>query len=116
MGNSAEKAIRKIETLDRKIKPLEFEASAILQSSGVGQAPPIYHRTLDKIIMLKEKQAQIWNNELRGMLIDSKETFWQRALRFRLPVVWFGYEGMLNFSGKEIRALIDTKETRGGRG
>ena len=106
MANQIEQAVQRIEHLDKKIKPLQFEADAILQSSGVGQAPPVYHRTLDKIIALKEKQAGIWNDEIRNYLIDGKETFWQRALRLKLPVVWSGKEGMLNFGGREIRTLL----------
>ncbi|MFH2095914.1 MAG: hypothetical protein ABIJ16_09435 [Bacteroidota bacterium] len=99
-----ERAILKIEAIDKKINPLEQQANGILSSSGVGQAPPVFHSTLDKIIVLKEKQAKIWN-ELRHHVFSGR-TFWQRAIESDLPVVRFGQETMLNFSGADIRTLL----------
>ena len=100
-----ERAISKIETIDRKIKPLEQSANAILASSGFGQAPPVYHQALDKIIRLKEQQAKIWNEELRSKMFNGK-TFWQLAIENKLPIATYGEENMLQFSGENIRTLL----------
>lgn len=110
LPNYIEKTISKIETIDKKIAPLEQEANGIVASSGVGQAPPIYHQTLDKIIRLKEQQAKIWNEELRGKLFDGK-TIWQRAIKSTLPVKQYGDENILSFSGKDIRNMLIPPES-----
>jgi len=99
-----ERSIRKIEALDRKIKPLQEKTDAITQCSAPCQPPPCLGRTLDKIIALKERQAKIWNEELRSKVIGSK-TLWQLALASRHAVVRFGEEHLLNFTGKDIREL-----------
>ena len=106
---NVERAIRKIEMIDAKIRPLLERANAIQASSAIGQPPPVLGQTLDKIITLQAQQAKIWNEELRSKLVEGR-TLWQRAVTSNLPVVRFGAETHLDFTGADIRRLLQAGE------
>ena len=107
LSNDIEKAIQKIEKIDKKQKELEKETKLIRQTSPIGQHPPVLDRIYEKIIKLTEKKAEIWNKELRNKIVPgTTKTFWQLAIERKLPVVKYGKERYLDFYANDIRKLI----------
>jgi len=107
-----EKSIKKIATIDKKQKALAFEANAIIESSAVGQPPPVLGRTLDKINNLQKQKAKIWNDEIRNKIIPgTNNTFWQMAVKSNLVVNTFGKEEYLKFYAEDIRKLAQPEIT-----
>ena len=102
-----EKGIDRIENYDIKQRKVEYNADALLHSSGVGQAPPVYHTTLDKINVIAAKKAKIWN-DIRNIIIPgTNQTLWQIAIKSKkLPVVRSGKEGHLDFYASNIREAL----------
>ena len=106
MKRELERGIQRIEKLDIKEREFSKNADMILSSSGVGQAPPIYYQTLDKVIKIAEKKAEIWN-EIRSLIVSGFKTLWQIALASKtIVVVTYGQEKMLKCYGKDIRNLL----------
>lgn len=71
--------LKRYEATQKKIDVLSMETSCICKTSGMGQAPPVFHRKVDKMLELKEKkQAPLWDI-LRHMIIPNSrfKTFWQ---------------------------------------
>ncbi len=108
MKATYEKGIAKIRRLDIKQRKLEREADLIHSTSAFCQAPPIYHRTLDKIIEIQLRKGKIWNEEIRNYLIPPKKrrTFWQRAIELNLPVNRYGIESHLDFYAEDIERCL----------
>lgn len=99
------KGIERIRKLDVKQRELEKSADQILGTSGVGQAPPVYHRELEKIIEIQKKKAEIWN-AIRGSIVEpSGKTLWQLAVE-KYPVTRFGKEEALGIYAKDIDKLL----------
>lgn len=104
-----EKGIQKIEKLDTKRREFNAKYDAILETSGVGQTPPIAGETLDKAIKVSEQQAEIWN-DLRNYIVDKKtgKTLWQIATDSEaLITTKTGKEERLDFYGADIRKAIN---------
>ena len=102
-----EKGLAKIERLDIKQRELQGEADAILQSSGVGQAPPVYHATLDKAIKITEQKAIIWNGIRNNIIKPTNKTLWQIAIANKLTTVWYGEEKHLDFYAEDIKRVLN---------
>ena len=106
-----EQVIAKIRKLDVEQRKLQTTADQILSSSGVGQAPPVYHSTLDKTIKITKKKAELWNT-IRGKIIPGiGRTLWQQAIKETLPTVNFGMEEHLDFFAEDIEKLFRTQKT-----
>lgn len=108
LPKDVERAIARIEAIDRKIGPLEQDMNAMIRTSAVGQPPPVLCRTVDKILGLQNRKAPIWN-DIRGRLFG-KKTLWQLALEAKLDVAFSGEESYLKITGAEIRALLAREE------
>jgi len=101
-----QRAIAKIKRLDVKQRELQTEADLILSTSAVGQAPPVYHRAVDKAIEVTKQKAKIWNEEIRNKVIpETGRTYWQTAIEARLPTVDLGKEKHLDFFAENIEAM-----------
>ena len=74
-----ESALKRYQALDVELRALDEVATSILNTSGVGQAPPVYHRTVDKMLKLKEKQGPLWD-EIKNKVIpgDGFHSFWMK--------------------------------------
>lgn len=108
MGNqeAIEKVIQRIEKLDIKEKEYSDEASSILKTAPMGQAPDVYGRTLDKGIKIQEEKAKLWN-DIRSKIIPTiNKTLWQAAIEKQLDVVRYGEETHLKISAEDIRQLF----------
>ena len=100
------KILRPIFKLDEQQKLLENKADLILSTSGVGQAPPVYHETLNKAIIVRQKKAKIWN-EIRGIIYPGTDkTLWQIAVDSKLQVVQNGKESQLNFFAEDFKKVL----------
>ncbi len=61
-----------------KIDEIDKKANAILQTSGVGQASPCFHKAIDEQLSIIEKEATpIWNDLKHFLKSDKKTTYWQ---------------------------------------
>lgn len=76
------KYLKKWGKLDAKQKELSFQLDAIYKTSAVGQAPPCFHTTADKLLKVEQDKALIWN-EIRGFIIPGTNyvTLWQMAIK-----------------------------------
>jgi len=89
--------IRKIYTRDKKIEELNKKADLIRDTSACGQAPPVYHQTIEKAMRLVQENANLWN-DLRGYVVKgSGKTLWQWAILCKFPVAHHGDEHLMNF-------------------
>lgn len=60
-----------------KVDEISKRTSAIVQTSGVGQAPPIFHKLVDEQLEIIEKEATpIWN-DLKNFIKSDFKTYWQ---------------------------------------
>ena len=112
------KYLKKWEKLDAKQKKISIEADGIFQTSAVGQAPPCYHRTLDKILKIEQEKAVIWN-EIRGFIVPETKfkSLWEMALQWDkdhnlayYDVHHFGEENHVSFTVQDIEKLYCVKE------
>jgi hypothetical protein len=64
-----------------KVDELSHEADVILESSPLGQAPPVFHRIVKKMLKITEERiAPIWD-ELRNRVIPGSgfHSYWQET-------------------------------------
>ena len=102
-----QRAIERIRKLDEKEGQLNWLANAILQSSAMNQAPPIYGRTLDKILKIQDRKAVIWHKNLRTKFVPgTRRTIWQSAVAANLDVRRFGKENGLRICADDIEQLL----------
>jgi len=105
-----ENEIKKMERFDEKERVLLKEAEDIISTSPIGQLSETYSFKLNKALKYNKKKCVIWNL-IRGKCIpNSKESFWQSALKNGLSVCKYGEQLFLDFGAKEIRELIEFKE------
>lgn len=104
-----QRGIARIRTLDKKERALQRQADDILSTSPVGQAPPVYHRTLDKAIAITKEKAKVWNKIRNYAIPGTGQTLWQAAIVNRLPTVNYGDEKHLDFYADDIDKLLQTR-------
>lgn len=97
-----------LEKLDRQYALLSQELQGIYQTMLHGQAPPVYHASVDKLCKNLNQQAQVWN-ALRSRILSSTgsgRTLWERALAAGMDVAPFGREDMLKIRFVQILTLF----------
>ena len=99
------KGIAKIRRLDIEEQKFLRRADGILQSSAVGQAPPVYHETLDHARDVQASKAAIWNS-IRSQLVNGK-TLWQRAINGGHVFKLWGPESHLQLSADDIESILN---------
>ena len=114
MGNIKSKYLKKRAKLDNEQEQLSQEVDAIYRTSAVGQAPLIYHKTLEKLLKVQKEKATIWN-EIRnwpGGYIQSLEarTHGRRAGK---GIVWLTnthemVEGQQTADFVKLMGMVDT--------
>ena len=76
-ATDARSLLRRYERLQVKVDALTAEARAILRSSGVGQAPPVYHRLMDRALRIVDTEMRrVWL-QLRNKVTQNGRTYWQ---------------------------------------
>lgn len=107
------KYLKKWGRLDVKQKQISQDLDCIYKTSAMGQAPPIYHKTVDKLLKIEQEKAVIWN-EIRGFIVPDTnyQTLWQLALQYDkdhkfayYDVHHWGTEGHVGFTVADIEKL-----------
>ena len=69
--------LSKYEKVWNKVDEISKETDMILKSSAFGQAPPCFHKAVDKQLKIIEKEATpIWEN-LKSYIRSNFQTYWQ---------------------------------------
>lgn len=104
-----QKGIERIQRLDVKQRKLEWEAEQIAKTAPVNQAPPIYHRTLDKVMELQKQKAVIWNKIRDIIVTPDGKTLWQ-IMSAKYPMAMWGKEEHLNIYAENIEEALAKPE------
>ena len=97
--------LRRMKKLEIREQKLSLDAKAILSTSAMGQAPPCYHNTVGKMLVVNQKRAEIWNG-MRSKIAAKGKSLWQLALENKLIVKTYGRECILNFNSEDIKRLL----------
>ena len=107
LPQKAEKLLKRLEKLDLKQIEISNTIDAIYKTSPVGQAPPCFHRAVDKLCVVAKKKAPIWNYIRHYIIPGTHKTIWQGALESRnIAVGHWGKEEGTCITANEIRILI----------
>ena len=81
MKSEFEKCLTKYARLEIELRDIDRRCSDIISVSAVGQAPPIFHRLVDKELKIMEKQVTPLWDAIRNHIIPGSDfkTFWQET-------------------------------------
>lgn len=94
------------EKLDKLQDKIEKKCESAKKSMPYYQPSSSYLRHTKQQLEIAEKKAKIWN-KIRSFTPDGKTTLWQRALKSKYPVKYFGQETTVEFKKGEILKLIN---------
>ena len=78
--------LQRYKQVQAKIDELDMAAGLILRTSGVGQAPPVYHRKVQEMLDIIEKQLiPLWDELTNKVIPNSRYRSFAQELNWRRP-------------------------------